>query len=178
MKLRTLERTHRALLDSLDLCLRQLSDASVPPAQAPEVSSWSVKDHLEHLSIANGGIVRWIERVTAGDTALDSGGRPTVPGRIVLLCGAFPRGRGKAPERTLPTGVSVDELSTGFRDTRQRVEALGASLAFIAGAGATRNHFVFGDLDAAQWIRFMVIHNHHHQKIIRDILAAAGPVTG
>jgi len=26
---------------------------------------------------------------------------------------------------------------------------------------------------AAQWLRFMVIHNHHHQKIIPDVLAAA-----
>ena len=49
------------------------------------VSKWSVKDHLEHLSIVNGRTVSWIERARDGDPKLNTGGRPSLPGRIVLL---------------------------------------------------------------------------------------------
>jgi hypothetical protein len=170
---RKLARAHAALLESLDLGIEQASDPAIVTAAEPAVSSWSVKDHLEHLSIANDGIVRWIERASAGEPGLESGGQPTLIGRIVLLFGAFPRGRGKAPERTLPAGMSAEELVNRFRATRAKVDALGDSLAQVTASRATRNHFAFGDLSAAQWLRFAVIHNHHHQKIIRDVLAAA-----
>ena len=167
-----LRRTHAALIESLDLGIRQASDRTVLEARAPSLSNWSVKDHLEHLWAANEGIVTWIERACAGDPDLDSRGSPNLFGRIVLLAGAFPRGRGKAPDRTLPKGMDADELAEGSRLIRARVEALEGSLPQVQAARATRNHFAFGDLTAAQWLRFTAIHNHHHQKIIRDILAA------
>ncbi len=165
-------RAHAALLASLDLEIEQASDPSVYEASAPAVSKWSVKDHLEHLSIVNGGIVRWIERACAGDPELDTGGGPSLAGRIVLLVGAFPRGRGKAPERTLPRGADAEDLSTRFRETKKRIEGLKTSFAQLEASSATRNHFVFGDLNAAQWLHFVGIHAHHHQKIIRDVLTA------
>ncbi|HIF21916.1 MAG TPA: DUF1569 domain-containing protein [Gemmatimonadetes bacterium] len=91
---------------------------------------------------------------------------------IVLLAGAFPRGRGKAPERTLPTGADAVELADSLRDTRSRVVGLEGSLAQLEASNATRNHFAFGDLNAAQWLKFTGIHARHHQKIIRDVLRA------
>jgi hypothetical protein len=141
-------------------------------ASAPSVSAWSVKDHLEHLSMANEGIVTWIERACAGDPELHTGGGPNFFGRIVLLVGAFPRGRGKAPDQTLPKGTGAEELVASSRRLKARVEALESSLSLLRAARATRNHFAFGDLTAAQWLRFTVIHNRHHQKIIRDVLDA------
>jgi len=80
-------RAHAAVLASLDLEIEQASDPAVYQASAPAVSGWSVKDHLEHLSIVSGGLVRWIERACAGDPELDSGGSPKLIGRIVLLVG-------------------------------------------------------------------------------------------
>ena len=124
------------------------------------------------LSIASEGIVSWIERARDGDPELDTGGGPSLAGRIVLLVGAFPRGRGRAPERTLPRGTSAEELAAKFRGIRERVEGLEGSLAQLQVSSATRNHFAFGNLNAAQWLRFAVIHDHHHQKVIRDVLEA------
>ena len=86
-----LRRAHAALLASLDVEIEQASDPAFYEASAPAVSKWSVKDHLEHLSIANGGIVSWIERARDGDPKLDTGGRPSLAGWIVLLAGAIPR---------------------------------------------------------------------------------------
>ena len=142
-----LVQAHTALLASLDLEIEQASDPAVYEASAPAVSKWSVKDHLEHLSIATAGIVSWIERARDGDPELDTGGRPSPAGRIVLLAGAFPRGRGKAPERTLPTGTSAEELAARFHGIRERVEGLEGSLAQLQVSRATRNHFAFGDLN-------------------------------
>ncbi len=168
--LHKLLRAHAALLTSLDLEIQQASDPTVYEASVPTVSRWSVKDHLEHLSITNGGIVSWIERAGDGDPSLDTGGRPSLVGWIVLLAGAFPRGRGKAPERTRPEGTSAEELAARFREIRGRVVGLTGSIERLQASGATRSHFAFGNLNPAQWLRFAVIHNDHHQKIIRDVL--------
>ena len=165
-------RAHTALLSCLALEIEQASDPAVYEASAPAVSKWNVKDHLEHLSIANAGIVSWIERARDGDPELDTGGRPTPAGRIVLLAGAFPRGRGKAPERTWPKGTSAEELAARFRGIRERVEGLEGSLRQLQVSRATRNHFAFGNLNAVQWLRYAVIHDNHHQKIIHDVLRA------
>ncbi len=173
MTTKKLRRAHAALLASLDLGIEQASDPAVCEASASAVSKWSVKDHLEHLSIANAGIVSWIERARDGDPKLDTGGGPSVAGRIVLLFGVFPRGRGKAPERTLPKGTSAAALAAKFREISVQVGGLESSLARLQASSATRNHFAFGNLNAAQWLRFAVIHASHHQKIIRDVLKAS-----
>ena len=167
-----LHRAHAELLASLDLEIEQASDPALCGASAPAVSKWTVKDHLEHLSIAHGGIVSWLERARDGDPELETGGHPSPLGWIVLLVGAFPRGRGKAPERLRPKGTSAEELAARFHGIRERVKGLGGSLATLQASRATRNHFVFGDLDSARWLRFAVIHHDHHQKIIRDVLEA------
>ncbi len=165
-------RAHAGLLAGLDLEIEQASDPDLCEASAPAVSKWSVKDHLEHLSLAHGGIVSWIERARDGDPELDTGGSLSLAGRIVLLVGAFPRGRGKAPERTLPKGTSAEELAARFRGIRERVEGLEGGLAQLHASRATRNHFAFGGLSPTQWLQFTVIHDNHHQKIIRDVLEA------
>ena len=165
-------RAHAALLAGLDVEIEQASDPAFCEASAPVVSKWSVKDHLEHLSIAHGGIVSWIERAREGDPKLDTGGHPSVFGRIVLLVGAVPRGQGKAPERTLPMGISAEELAARLRGIRERVEGLEGGLAQLHASRATRNHFALGGLNATQWLQFMVIHHNHHQKIIQDVLEA------
>ena len=173
MTSRKLLRAHAALLASLDLEIEQASDPAVYQASAPAVSGWSVKDHLEHLSIVTGGLVRWIERACEGDPELDSGGSPRLIGRIVLLVGALPRGRAKAPERTRPKGADAEDLLARFREIRERVEGLRDSFPQLLASDATRNHFIFGDLNAAQWLRFVGIHAHHHHKVIRDVLKVA-----
>ena len=166
-------RTHAGLLASLDLEIEQAADLALCGASAPAVSEWSVKDHLEHLSIAHGVIVSWIERAHDGDSELDSGGSPSLFGRVVLLVGGFPRGRGKAPEALRPKGANARELQATLHGIRERVAGLEDSLEQLQASRATRKHFVFGALNAAQWLQFSVIHHNHHQKIIRDVLEAS-----
>ena len=173
MSTRTLRRDHAALMAILDVGIRQAADPEVYPKSASSVSSWSVKDHLEHLSIANEGAVDWVHRVCDGEEGDGPGGHPTLLGRIVMLAGDFPRGRGKAPERTVPKDTDPEELVARSRRVRERTGALQAALERVGASRATRNHFAFGDLNPAQWVRFTLIHNRHHQKIIQDILRAS-----
>jgi hypothetical protein len=168
-------RAYAGLLAALDLMIEQVSDPVLCEASAPLISKWSVKDHLEHLSVANGSTVKWLERARDRDPELDTDGRPSMVGRVVLLFGAFPRGRGKAPERTRPQGTSATELADRLRKTRERVEGLEGSLAQLQASRATRHHFAFGGLNATQWLQFAVLHTEHHQKIIREL---SGPDTG
>ena len=93
-------------------------------------------------------------------------------GGVVLLFGAFPRGRGKAPEGTRPQGTSAAELAERLRRTRERVEGLEGSMAQLQASRATRKHFAFGGLNATQWLQFAALHTEHHQKIIREVLEA------
>jgi hypothetical protein len=156
----------------MDLMIEQVSNPVLCEASAPVISRWSVKDRLEHLSIANGSIVKWLERARNGDPELDTGGHPSMLGRVVLLFGAFPRGRGKAPEGTRPQGTSAAELAERLRKTRERVERLEGSLAELQASPGTRNHFAFGCFNATQWLQFAALHTEHHQKIIREVLEA------
>jgi hypothetical protein len=43
---------------------------------------------------------------------------------------------------------------------------------FVEGTGQAK-HPSLGWLNASQWIRIVVVHTHHHAKIIRDILRKA-----
>ena len=172
MTSKKLLRAHAGLLACLDLEIEQASNPDLCETSVAVVSKWSVKDHLEHLSIANGGIVNWLERARDEDPELDTGGRPNLLGRIILFVGAAPRGRGKAPERVRPQGISAEELAARLRGIRERVEGLEGSLAKLQASRATRNHFAFGGFNATQWLQFAVFHSNHHQKIIRDVLAA------
>jgi hypothetical protein len=172
MTRRALLRAHAKLLASLDLEIEHATDPTRYEASAPEVSGWSVKDHLEHLTVAHEMILSWIERARDGDSELDTGGTPSLLGRIVLLVGAFPRGRAKAPEPTRPQGTSAEELVARLRGIRKRVTGLEASLTALQTSNATRKHFAFGNLNAVQWLRFASIHAHHHHKVIRDVLRA------
>ena len=165
-------RAHAGFLAGLDVMIEQVSDPVLCEESASVISKWSVKDHLEHLSITNGSTVKWLERARDGDPELDTGGRPSMLGRVVLLFGAFPRGRGKAPEGTRPQGTNHAELSERLRRTRDRVEGLEGSLAQLQASRATRNHFAFGGLNTTQWLQFAVLHTEHRQKIIREVLEA------
>jgi hypothetical protein len=164
--------THAGLLAALDFEMAQLSDPALCETSAPGVSSWSVKDHLEHLSVAHDGMVGWIERVRDGNLEVDTSGRPSRIGRVVLLFGAFPRGRGRAPERTLPTEAGPEEVAARLSGVRERVEGLGDSLGELRASRARRNHVAFGHLKPTQWLQIALIHHNHHQKIIRDVIAA------
>lgn len=137
-------------------------------AEAESVSGWSVREHIEHLLRANEG--------TLASMALNREPDPVEPkallGRVVLATGYIPRGKGQAPDGTVPEGLSGLELGARFLALELALRALDVE-ALAAEGRVVANHVVFGGFTAADWLRLMVVHDEHHMKIIADIQAQA-----
>jgi hypothetical protein len=166
---------------SIDACIALAEDARACEACAPSISGWSVANHLEHLLHADRWIVGWIESAVDGEASesggetpegADPGGKPSALGYVVLSTGFIPRGRGRAPERSCPRGLSVPEIQAGFHEIQAQVKALEPRLGEVDTVPLTLQHPVLGRFTPARWLRFADIHHAHHDKIIRDILAA------
>ncbi len=157
-------RQHRRVLDQLvELeALLRAEDILVE-----DVSAWSVHKHVEHLLLANEGIFAMIAAGAAPD--------PVEPkswlGRLVLLTGRIPRGRGQAPEGTVPAGLPRDALLALHARVKEAARTLDAT---ALPEGVVGNHPVFGGFTATDWLRLMAVHDDHHLAIVADVEAAAG----
>lgn len=156
--------------------LRQLGDylelASVPDAElekrADNISKWSVAQQIDHVVVADDYMINAIlGAISSPPPNVDA--RPIPMGRIVLLTGFIPRGKGKAPQGVYPKGVSHEEIRAGLKKTMTRVKELEASLPQIERSIGRVPHPVLGFFTGTEWLRFMDTHHHHHVKIIRDI---------
>ena len=166
-----LRRVHARLLAQAD---RLLALAAEPDdrlwRRAEGVSGWSTGQHVEHLMLANGAVLDRLEELMAG-TARDAGGI-SWSGRFVLWLKYIPRGSARATAPIQPKLASSEAVRAGWVEVRRRLDGLGRRLGEVRAARGTSRHLIFGGLDAAQWVRFLEVHNHHHLKIIRDIQQA------
>ena len=92
-------------------------------------------------------------------------------GRTILFLGWIPRGRGKSPDRVRGERTTGSLLQTAL----QEMDTLCGQLAIAKIAGSRVPivpHPKFGGLTPAQALRFVVVHNEHHLRIIKDIRRA------
>lgn len=122
--------------------------------------------------LSDGRILDSLQRLRAEGEAGEApeAGGPSLGGWFVLLSGFIPRGRARAPEPVVPNGLEPEALSAGLRRNRARVEALGSELALMEKVRNTSRHPILGRFTPRRWIRFAGVHQHHHEKIVRDIL--------
>jgi hypothetical protein len=128
--------------------------ASFKPA--PDV--WSVLELLHHVVSAKGGVTRICERLAGGET---------IPGA----------GR----EGDEQDGILRGSAFTSLADARKSMDGAHKELlAFIDGPLATANtdarfnHFVFGDLNCAEWAAFQRVHDGDHANQVEQIKSAPG----
>jgi hypothetical protein len=157
------------ILDGLDLIA---DHCGVPDLRAEAVSRWSVGQHIEHLLKVDDAIHRNLSSSAIGP----SGPAPSLVARVILLTGRIPRGRGKAPDFTVPTGdyvvlrKAVEQMSKRFGELEPVIDDLARDPRRVA-------HPSLGGLTRRQWLRFADIHQRHHHQIILDIRAAPTPAT-
>ncbi|HKR64848.1 MAG TPA: DinB family protein [Thermoanaerobaculia bacterium] len=139
----------RAIVASRDLT------ASVPQ------SAWTVSEHLDHtIKVASSTIQVLLKPEL-----------PTLPykmnlmGRLVLLCGWIPRGRGKAPEKLTGAHATREDLDARLTQLDAIVDR--ASAEPPRSDAPVLRHPAFGGLSWEQSLAFVAIHTHHHLKIIR-----------
>lgn len=180
-----MKRVHKhyaGLVSALDRAVAWAGDPAAFGARAEEVSEWSVGQHLEHLLLGDRRIVDLLAAAAAGEDAASKPGQtggPSWRGWIVLLTGFIPRGKGKAPDFTIPKQEEREEVEAGFGQVVRNTHRLGECLDAIDRSPACIRHPALGTFTAAQWLRFAGVHHVHHEKIVREILRAAGrPAAG
>lgn len=146
-------------------------DHEIVDTRAESVSAWSVGQQMEHtgkvaMSIATGAIPSAAASVPARD-------KRTIISRLSLWWGWIPRGGGKTPSHLAPKSSSYRAVEMSLRGALEALAYLKPGLDDLGASQGRTPHATFGPLTAAQWLRFIAVHSHHHQKIIRDILKAA-----
>ncbi|MDE2664226.1 MAG: hypothetical protein OXI39_14665 [Gemmatimonadota bacterium] len=157
-------------------CLERAADVAQLDIAAPEVSAWSVQDHLEHLLFSDRSVLDWILNALARPNPVTREESPHEFGVALLARGSIPRGRGPAPDFTLPDGMAPGELQTGFQALRELADGLKPRLAALDTCLHTLPHHVLGHFTPAEWLRFLHLHHRHHEAIIRDILETSRSV--
>ena len=129
-------------------------NASVPR------SSWCVAEHLDHtLKVTNMTL-----QILLKDEL------PALPrginliGRMVLLTGWIPRGRGRSPEKLRGAPVPPDQLEAQLALLDELIDRIAAEPQ--RSASPVFRHPFFGGLTFAQSLAFLAIHTDHHLKII------------
>jgi hypothetical protein len=159
----------------LGAALVALGDAAEPEAwgdRAPDVSGWSVAQHVDHLAVANLSCLRAAVLLLEGeDERIVSTGSPTMAGRKVLTLGRIPRGRAQAPDGTEPApDPALEEVRVRLDEGRILFERLRADPEAVASAPGRIPHPLLGPFTAAQWVRFTAVHVRHHLAIVGDVL--------
>ncbi len=164
-------RSYEGLVRGIERCLELAGDRERLARRDDGVSAWDVGQQVEHLARADSGIVKWVLATIDEPGRGQRTGRPSGAGRAVLATGWIPRGRGRAPEGTVPGGLSEADLLGRLEAVRATCEELRPRLRALQRSRRTREHPVLGHFTPAEWLRFLHVHHRHHDKIIRKILA-------
>ncbi len=132
--------------------------------RAPAVSEWSIGMHVHHCCLAMVGFCQSL----IASTPPTPRSRFSLVRAVVFSSGRIPRGRGRSPDAGLPRqDVSPVELWT-LLDQSERILTEVHDL----DPKTWCRHVAFGVLDRDKTLRFILIHNRHHLRIISDIVAA------
>jgi hypothetical protein len=138
-------------------------------AQAP-AGKWNAAQILEHLFLTykntNRGMAKCLEQ--GAPLATRATLKQRVATVIVVNLGYVPGGR-KAPERTIPRGMSPEEVQQAIAPELQR---MGAGLDDCERKFGARtkimDHPFLGPLTADGWRKFHWVHGRHHARQIRE----------
>jgi len=131
-------------------------------ATVPTISSWSVGEHIHHCCLSMIGISKSLRKSTPPAPRA----KPTIARAAVLYFGFIPRGRAKSPSFIVPKPAMVEEELRATLD--QPAELL--AMAHVLDRGTWFTHPLMGPMDRDQALKFVLVHNRHHLKIVADIL--------
>ncbi len=138
----------------------------------PDISSWTVGDHVEHVLIVSGGFAVALVSGRAVPSPTDSADDKKVRMQAyskhrVLDTGSIPRGSVTAPPAGQPKGgLDADALYALTEKTSARL-ARAANVPETALA----HHPLLGELTRDEVFRFLDVHARHHMAIMDDILS-------
>ena len=157
-------RKMQTLLDDID-GLAQREEAQFA-LRRESVSQWTVAQQLDHAVRVCASI---LGRIDQPGEIIEK--KFHWIGRVILISGYIPRGKGKSPKAFLPVLCSREELRHSVAETRVLVDRVVAGHASESKDRIVR-HPLFGGLTAKEAFAFANVHTRHHLSIVRDILAA------
>jgi hypothetical protein len=161
----------------------------------PTDDAWSIAEIMEHLSIIEGSMVKLIGTLlakTEGTAAAASASaqdadnaaspaaavgspRPFQPFSMEALADAVKDKKLEAPERVRPSGqVALADSLAALRDTRNTIESFRPRLEAADLSVAAYPHPYWGDLNLAQWLAFIGLHEGRHLAQIKRLMEAPG----
>lgn len=161
------QRTLQTLSQQLDEIARLAASSSTLSASSQAISGWTVAEHLDHLLKVSGSVIEIIL-----DPKEEIPRRISLIGRAILLTGWIPRGRGRSPKSVIGTRANGEEIGQALEKIRALLGPVSSSSSFRTDVAIVR-HPVFRGLTAAQGLRFLVVHNRHHLKIVREVINSA-----
>lgn len=140
--------------------------------RAPEISGWSVEQHLYHIALATDLAFKHVRSLVSGRGRLiQAEGAIGDRASAVLAADSTPRGEAKAPRMVTPDDeVNPEYLEMELRLNREALEELRKIGSEIAAAPGWIPHQELGPLAAVHWLRFAALHARHHLAIAVDVL--------
>lgn len=174
--------------------VENLSDAQ--QTFRPTEDAWSITEIMEHLSIIETNMVRLIGMLlakTESATAVSAGAQDAGAGAFAGDAATTPTPRAfqpfsmddlidtikdkklDAPEQVRPSGqVALADSLAALRDTRATIESFRPRLEAADLTVAAYPHPAWGDLNLAQWLAFIGLHEGRHLAQIKRLMEAPG----
>lgn len=140
------------------------------------VSAWSPAQHLYHIALANGSMLKAVEVIVAGEAGSGEPVALTRVARSILESERMPSGQ-EAPARARPPEApGRDAVVEALARSRRKLAAVEALLPRLGEApgGIPHPRPVIGLMGATHWLRLARIHSEHHMAILHRIAEADG----
>jgi uncharacterized damage-inducible protein DinB len=150
-----------------DNFLRALEGVSEEQARRkPADGGWSILECVEHVAIAEWGMLRMTQKAADGDQPADR-----ERDAQVLRFGADRSRKAKSPEAALPTGryASLAEAAAKFRENREKTLAWVREITETDLRRKSVPHPLAGALDGYQMLLLMSAHPERHLGQIAEL---------
>lgn len=146
----------------------------------PAEGAWSIVEIMEHLSITEKNMVQLfgllLAKTESAAAAANASAPPAFqPFSMDALIEKVQDKKFTAPEQVRPSGQAtlVDSLAA-LRETRARIESLRPRLEAVDLTAAAYPHPFWGDLNLAQWLAFIGLHEGRHLAQVKRVMDTPG----
>ena len=139
--------------------------------ETPPGGGWSYAEVYSHVLQANLGSTIAMERCINGTCQPTTSGLNWL-GRLVLFFGRFPPGKIKEPAKVSAKMPSVKLTKEEARNLLIKCRKRVAEVAQTITDDQPENRYKhprLGNLNAAQWLKFILVHTNHHIKQLKRI---------
>lgn len=148
-----------------------VGEATIEDLMRHPEGKWSGAEILEHLNLTYLGTIKNLERRLAENKPAASHRKVFALQRIVVTrFGLYPARR-KSPERAVPRGAPVQQVTAEIlRNLAHMDDLISCCETRFSARKPIADHPILGPLTAAEWRSFHRVHGHHHVQQIEALI--------